>query len=168
MLFVNLTAPTGAEYTFRNTKWGMSIKEVIDNETLSLVSRSENTLIYRVHLHKKDTLLVYKFEDSELQEINYTINEVYPNENDYIKDYSLFKKILTKRYGPPIIDREVWKDELFKDTISDWGTAVSLSHLFFHSEWKTNNSNIQCILIGQDSNIACAIQYTREKSPSVQ
>jgi hypothetical protein len=170
-LIINAGKPPDETYTFQNTKWGMSIEEVMENVDFIPVNMDENTLVYQARILKKNSQVVYRFVDSKLSEIQYTIQEIRPNDYDSIRDYNVIKKKLSKHYGPPSIDEHFWKDELFKDNKGDWGIAVSLGQLFFNSEWETPNAHIRSILIGKDYNITCGIQYlpkSEEKQNEVQ
>lgn len=85
------------------------------------------------------------------------------NKNDYIDDYKDFKKIITKKYGRPKQDEIIWKNDLFKDSYSDWGRAVSIGHLFYLSTWETPCTEIMLWLTGDNFKIDCLVKYTGKK-----
>jgi len=126
------------DYNFRKTKWGMSVAQVKSSEPLEVVKEDKDFLGYKTIVIGKDVLLGYFFVDNQLVRARYVLAESHTNENDFITDYNDFKKILTKKYGKPKQDETFWKNDLYKDDYSHWGTAISLGHLVYLSSWECN------------------------------
>ena len=151
------------EMTFRKTTWGMSFAEVRASESLKIFKQEKDLLIYKVIVGGKDMMLGYNFIDDQLVMGKYLLTEVHTNKNDYISDYKDFKKILTKKYGRPKTDEIFWRNELFKNSHSDWGRAVSVGHLIYLSTWETPSTKIGLALTGDNFKIECFIDYTGKK-----
>lgn len=147
------------DYTFRKTKWGMSISEVKASEPLDVADEKENFLAYRTTVIGKSVFIVYFFTDDQLTRARYVLAESHSNKNDFITDYKDFNEILTKKYGDPNEDETIWRDELFKDDHSEWGTAISLGHLIYFSTWKTQDTEIRNVLTGENYDISCIVEY---------
>ena len=148
------------EMTFRKTTWGMSLNQVKASESVKLFKQGENELAGKTTVVGKDMFLYYEFIDNQLVRANYMLLESHINKNDYITDYEDFKKILTKKYGRPKKDEIIWKNDLFKDSYSDWGQAVSIGHLVYRSTWKTPCTEIVLVLTGDNFEIGCLVAYT--------
>ena len=81
------------------------------------------------------------------------------NKNDYIADYKNLKEILAEKYGSPLFDREVWKNELYRDDYQDWGLAISVGHLVYATQWETDKTYISILLQGDNFKINLGIYY---------
>lgn len=146
--------------TFRKTTWGMSLEQVKASESLEKFKQTKNMLAYETTVAGKDVGIKYDFIDNQLVSAGYFLLESHINRNDYIDDYKDFKKILTKKYGRPKTDEIVWKNNLFKDSYSDWGRAISAGHLFYRSTWETPCTEIILGLIGDNFKISCLVGYS--------
>lgn len=156
------TSSTPAEISnpdFRNTKWGMSMQQVKRQEEAELVSENETILGYRATLNGLDCLIGYIFAQGKLVRATYLIDAEHSNKNDHIKDYSGLKSLLVQKYGSPSEDEVVWRDDLYRDTSSDWGMAISVGHLIFYSKWETRTSTVFLGLSGENFEIKHAVEY---------
>ena len=156
------------DFTFRKTKWGMTISEVKALESLKVVREGDNQLTYKTEVARKDVLLLYTFINNQLVSATYLLISPHSNKNDYIQDYRDFKLILEKKYGKPERDETVWKNELFQDQLSGWGTAVSIGHLVFYSEWETLLTNIRTTVLGDNFDITCGVHYSSKKLKEIE
>ncbi len=161
-LFVVLFSESGfaGDYNFRKTKWGMSIAQVKSSEPLEASEESENILGYKTQVLGKNVLVAYFFIDNQLVRTRYILVDSHTNKNDFITDYNDFKEILTKKYGKPKEDESYWKNDLYKDNHSHWGTAISMGHLVYISNWETKDTEINNILTGENFNISCIVEYS--------
>ncbi|MBN1546463.1 MAG: hypothetical protein JW902_07385 [Syntrophaceae bacterium] len=146
--------------TFRKSKWGMSIAEVKASEPLEVAKEDENFLAYKTSVIGKDVFVAYFFVDNQLTRARYVLADSHSNKNDFIIDYEDFKKILIKKYGNPVQDESIWRNDLYKDDYSDWGTAISIGHLIYFSNWKTKDTGISILLSGENYDISCIIEYS--------
>lgn len=156
------------EYNFRKTKWGMSITQVKSSEPLDVAKEDENLLGYETTVIGKDVFVVYFFIDNQLVSARYLLAESHTNRNDFITDYNDFKEILTKKYGKPKQDESLWKNDLYKDDYSDWGFAISLGHLTYLSSWETQDTEIINILMGDNFDISCIVEYSSKNLKEIE
>ena len=147
------------DYTFRKTKWGMSIDDVKSSEPLDVFKENGELLGYKTSVIGKNVFLAYFFIDNKLVRARYVLAESHSNNNDYITDYNDFKKILVKKYGIPKKDEALWKNNLYQDDYSHWGTAISIGHLIYLSSWETDNTEINNVLMGDNFDISCMVEY---------
>ena len=93
---------------FRNLYWGMSKKQVFDNEKskgIILKQLSKNTLWHSGHISSEIKLLgmnaslIYKFKNNNLYIATYWIEEKFENSMKYIKMYKKIKDYLIWKYG---------------------------------------------------------------------
>ena len=148
------------DYTFRKSKWGMSIEQVRSSEPLEVAQEDQNMLGYKTTVLDKKVWVIYFFVDDKLVRARYFLAESHTNKNDFISDYNDFKEILIKKYGKPKQDEILWKNNLYKDDYSSWGTAISIGHLIYFSSWETQNTDINNMLVGENYDISCIVEYT--------
>jgi len=137
--------------------------EVKASEPLTVAKEEENLVAYRTSIIGKDVFVVYLFTDNQLTRAKYVLAESHSNKNDFITDYNDFKEILKKKYGNPSKDEVLWRNDLYKDDYSDWGTAISLGHLLYFSTWETKDTKIASILTGENFDVTCAIEYSSKR-----
>ena len=159
-ILLSLTNMVWAEgFDFRKTKWGMSESDVKASEPLEIAESEDNLLGYKTKVLDKDVYVGYMFIENQLVRSFYMLAESHSNQSDYINDYQDFKAILEKKYGKPIDDQTIWKNDLYKDDYSHWGTAISMGHLIFQSTWITDTTEIVNVLHGDNYEISCGVQY---------
>ena len=156
------------EFNFRKTKWGMSIAQVKSSEPLDVAKENENLLGYKTNVIGKDVFVAYFFVDNQLVRARYVLAESHTNKNDFITDYNDFKEILTKKYGKPKQDETFWRNDLYKDDYSDWGTAISLGHLIYLSSWETQDTEINNMLMGENYDISCIVEYSSKNLKEIE
>lgn len=149
-----------SDFDFRKTKWGMSPQEVKSSETLTPSSEEKDVITYKSSILGKKVYIVYVFVDNQLVRSRYYLADKHTNKNDFIQDYEDFKKILTKKYGEPGSDNTFWKNNLYKDSYEDWGMAIGAGHLVFFSTWKTKQTKISNMLLGENYRIECLVEYS--------
>lgn len=161
VLLINSSQLSADEnFTFRNTRWGMSLEEVKVSEPLEPAQTAGDMIGYKTKVLQKDVLLAYIFADKKLVRAKYVLAERHSNKTDFIQDYKDFKKILTEKYGKPKREDVVWKDDFYKSDPSHWGMAVATGRLSYFSTWETSDSEIICALYGDNFNITCGVEYT--------
>jgi len=147
------------EYTFRKTTWGMNREQVKKTEIKEVAYEDEKILGYEGKIVELDCNIVYIFAGGKLVRTKYVITEKHSNKNEHITDYGILKAALIKKYGKPLEFEEVWKNDLYKDYPQDWGTAISIGHLIYMTEWETLQTSIILSLDGDNHEIMLAIQY---------
>ena len=153
---------------FRKTKWGLSIAEVKSSEPLDVAEEDENSLAYKTKVIDKDVFLVYSFIDNQLVRAQYVLAESHLNKNDFITDYNDFKKVLSKKYGKPIQDKTVWKNDTYKDDYPRWGFAIGMGQLIYFSSWETQDTEISNLLMGDNFKISCIVRYGSKKLKEIE
>lgn len=164
--FINTTRAD--DFTFRKTKWGMSKSDVKNSEPLKLFQEEDDLLVYKTKVLNKNVFVGYVFIDNQLVRTKYVLAESHSNQNDYIDDYLSFKAILEKKYGKPVDDQTIWRNDLYKSEYSDWGMAISIGHLVFHSTWITSSTEIMNILSGDNYEISCEVEYRSTKLKEIE
>jgi len=163
MVIIAITQSFAENYDFRKTKWGMSKDQVKSSEPLKVAKETDDMLLYKTTVIGKNVLLVYIFVNNQLVRSKYILAEFHTNNNDFITDFNEFKKILVKKYGTPIKDEKIWRNDLYKDDFSNWGMAIALGHLLYFAQWETSNTTITAILKGDNFDITCGIEYASKK-----
>ncbi len=148
---------------FRKTKWGMTKKEVKLAEVSEFIQERIEKLIYTTALKGLNAVIMYNFIEEKLVESAYMFVDKHSNKNDYISDYLMLKKILTKKYGKTKFEATKWRNDLYKSDNQHWGTAVSLGHLAYFAKWETTSSDIFLSLAGENFETSLSIQYTSNK-----
>ncbi|MDI6850997.1 MAG: DUF3157 family protein [bacterium] len=150
-------------YDFRKTNWGMNKAEVKKTEKSKIVKEDENLLAYQGNVGGLECFILYIFAEGKLVRGKYVFTVTHSNKNDYILDYSTLKEFLVKKYGKPIKDSQLWKNDLYRDEYQNWGFAVSLGHLVYFADWETPNTHIILALYGENYEITLAIEYQSKK-----
>lgn len=156
------------DFTFRKTKWGMSIQDVKQSEPMDPNESKENVLIYKTNILNKNVFLVYFFVNNKLVRARYALAEEHSNKNDFIHDYDEFKDIIKKKYGKPVKEDVFWRSRIYKNDPSNYGMAIATGNLSYFSSWKTNGSKITCFLHGDNFNIYCGVEYVSEELGSLE
>ncbi len=160
LLFVFLLFPlSGHAGDFREATWGMTKAEVRATEKGKPTEENPGSLIYKRQVITLDCIAAYFFTEGKLSNGGYFFTGSHTNTNAYIDDYNHLKNLLTKKYGKPKSDRHIWKNKLFKDDPEDWGTAVSVGHLIYMTNWETKNTEISVSLLGDNYKLDLGIYY---------
>lgn len=161
-------ASTDDNYTFRKTKWGMSMAEVKSSEAIEPSHATEEILGYNTIVLDKNVFLIYIFSGNKLIRCKYILAQDHSNKTDFIQDYADFKKILAEKYGKPKQDEVIWKDNLYRKEPSQWGMAVATGRLVYFSVWETSESKIICLLQGDNFEIKCIVEYSSKDSSQLE
>jgi len=156
-------------YTFRNTRWGMSAEEVIASESkLDPIEKSENVIKYKTQVLARNVELVYFFAQNQLTGSSYKINENYLNSQHFITSYLKLKEALTEKYGPAKVDQINWQNDAFRNISSKKGLALSLGHVEYHASWETPDTTISCSLKEDNYYVLCSIRYRSKEFSALQ
>ena len=160
--------PTGKVFTesrertdFRNATWGMSCAQAKATEIGQLIDQETDTLFYNDKLAKLNVLVVYRFQTGQLIEAEYRILEGYPDKNQHIDDFFKLKALLTKKHGEPLIDEDIWKNNVnpYANTPHEWGEAISRGQLTYFAKWQTESTIIRMVLRGKNQVIHHNLAY---------
>jgi uncharacterized protein YxeA len=160
LLFLILTTQVFAsDFDFRQINWGMNQQQVIQSEKAKLLNQDEKHLIYECQVNNKDCALIYEFYDNKIVCTTYFFQINHINLNNYIDDYIELHNLLKNKYQEPIENKIIWKNNLFKNSPLDYGTAISIGHLVYFSKWETETTKIGLNLLGDNYTIQLILMY---------
>lgn len=147
-------------FKVRNVEFGMSMDQVLKSEKEEPSQNEADSLAYIVSLNNHEYNLVYYFIDDKLYQVLYSFNEELANNNNYIDVYNDMKTKLSSKYGTALIDKQSWKDDIFKNDPDNYGLAIASGHLSYLAEWDTNSIQIGLLLSGEKYKINFFIMYS--------
>ena len=108
MILFNISAVAEETYDIRNVNWGMSLKEVRNQEKSDLLypltDNFKNKLIYADKINNYTHLINYQFNKlDELYLVIYLLEET--PKNGYLDYYEVIKEKYTNKYGKPKTDK---------------------------------------------------------------
>ncbi len=151
---------------FRAASWGMNVEQVKKVEKSELFDERKSRGL-DMHTYKGDAgnlacLFTYYFAENQLVEGRYIFIEKHSNKNLYIEDFNEVNNNLVEKYGKSSSSNTIWRDDLYKDDYSDWGTAISVGHLVFELKWIFIESMITHRLSGDNYKITHVLDYKSE------
>ncbi|MCL5036950.1 MAG: hypothetical protein M1269_07545 [Chloroflexi bacterium] len=153
----------GAEekkHDFRNVDWGMSKAQVKQaNENMIPTLEDKDTISYSDKVSGLKAMLIFSFVNDKLTSAGYYFEEEHSNDNDHIDDYQKIGDLLTEKYGKPVKDEVIWKNDLFKNNPQNWGLAISAGQLVLKSKWENENTYLYMTLSGDNYRIAHLLIY---------
>lgn len=161
---------------FRSVRWGMTEDEVKalegNNPQYSGKMSGSNAwyIGYDTTLMGNDVILAYYFGTNGLYEARYIWKETHSNENLYISDYNDVKTQLTKKYGSPWYDKEVWDTTSHKSYYSEKkGDALSYGYLTYKTWYSTARTEISMYMGADNYEVSFIIYYESNtiSAPSV-
>jgi len=154
---------------FRNAKFGMSPQEVrATEEGADWVTQEKDVLVFDTELGGYDVSAGYVFVDERFVRGAYFLNEEYQNENDYLRGFEYWNRLLTKKYGEPKEEQTKWIDDRYKDSPAYQGYALSRGDFSKYSEWETETTLITHAIYGRDYAIIHRIDYVSLETPDVE
>jgi len=147
-------------YTFRNTRWGMTAEEVIASELkLDPIGKSENLVKYQTQVLGKNVELVYLFAQNKLIGASYRLDDNYINSEHFVAAYLKFKAALAQKYGPAKKKETNWLNNVYRNRNNKRGLALSLGHVEYLAIWETPDTMINCSLKEDKYYILCSLEY---------
>lgn len=95
-------------------------------------------------------IYLYIFNNAQLCRILVSYAENHINDNQYIQAYNSYVEMLTKKYGTPLINTEVWFDDSYRGDYRYYGYAVSMGYLTYFSSWELKDCEVYNILNGDN------------------
>ena len=145
---------------FRSSAWGMSKEEVKVFETLEMESERDDVLVYPTRMAEKDFDAIYIFFENQLVRGKYMLLEQYTNENSYVDDGIRLSELLSKKYGSPSEEDQIWLSDTYKGDYDNRGRAVEVGELIFTWNWETPETSILLIVSGENFETNVTIQYS--------
>jgi hypothetical protein len=147
-------------YDFRLASWGMTPNDVVAaEEKIDPVERTENMITYKTQLLNRNVLLHYLFVQDTLVGAIYKLDDNYLNSDHFIQAYDQFRQKVTEKYGLPSKKTTNWLNTTYRNNRKKWGLALSLGHTEYVTNWKTQNTIIECSLREQNYNVICLLEY---------
>ena len=152
---------------FRSSHWGDNKSDVILQEGQPNIfagqegaddNYSFNTFVADMHCQ-----VCFQFIEDKLVSGVYYFKQSHTNQNDFIKDYNNLFELLSKKYGAPIKDEEIWSNELYRDELDQYGFAVSIGHLSYLARWIDDVTEINLALMGDNYQADLILTYTGRK-----
>ena len=158
-----ISQETTHKYDFRNSRWGMKKDKVLSTEKNKPIDsgpyKQYILVVYAGEVAGFEARYGYYFLDDVLVRGGYVFKESHSNKNEYINDYNKLKEILTRKYSSPIRSESIWYKDLFKNRPQDYGTAVSMGHLGFQSDWETDRTLIRLTLKRDNFDLSIGLVY---------
>ncbi len=149
---------------FRNTKWGMSKREVKKAEKIPKEAKySKNNISTPEKLGGLPAILAYDFNKKKLVRGRYSFAAKHLDAVEYIDDYKKLKKMLTIKYGKPNASLKNWTDRSMKSFPHQRGMAVRLGHLTLLSIWDRKRTKIMLALYGEKERVKMVLTYESMK-----
>jgi len=147
---------------FRDTRWGMSKKQVAELE--GEISHLEKSYGLEIIRYQKKVLdlecsIEFMFAGNRLIKAKYIFLEQHKHKSQYIGDYKKIKDWLTEIHGMPKGSNVTWRNDLYKEDYSSWGLAVSLGHLEYSCLWTNQEVEIFLTLSGGNNKLSLQAEY---------
>lgn len=156
----NLIIANAQDTDFRNTTWGMTLRNVKETEKAQTVLENKNKLFYKTEVAGSKCTLSYIFnEDGELYGSRYIYIEEHEDISLYIDDYYKIQSLLKRKYGTPSRDEVICESEKCKKDRNLWVLALRNNELSLISQWQTDKTVITVKLIKGTKNMVILIDY---------
>ncbi|MCJ8312417.1 MAG: hypothetical protein HRU38_09435 [Saccharospirillaceae bacterium] len=149
--------------------WGDSHQKIIDTETRENFTPpgNQNFIAYKAQVSIfKQTNIVYLFENSLLSDGYFDFLDEHILFQDYVEDYLVIQKQLSKKYKLPKTNEQIWYPDAQILSKDQWGSAIANDDLILKSIWQTPNSLITLQLSYQYNRIHHLLSY-RSKRPEI-
>lgn len=160
LFLISIINISASKPDFRQINWGMEQQQIIQSEKIKLLDQNEENLVYSCLINNKNCILMYGFQNKKVFCATYFFKINHTSLNDYLDDYNDLFDSLKIKYQEPISNKMIWKNNLFRNSPSDYGTAISVGHLICVSKWETETTNIMMSLTGDNYQIQLAITYS--------
>jgi len=162
------TQSVAADFAMGN--WGDPQQSIIENETRENFTPPSNQkyLIFKgvISIFEK-TDIVYLFEKNALVDGYFNLLDEHILFRDYIDDYLIIQKQLSKKYNLPQSNEQIWHPDAQILPKDQWGNAIANDDLILKSIWQTQNSTITLQLSHQQNRIHHLLSY-RSQRPEIE
>ena len=152
-----------SDFSFRNTRWGMTLDQVKASETMKIEREDDTSILYHSEVAGLKATIYYTFREGILIGSMHHFTEEHNDDNNYIIDYKKVKDTLTREYGPPIMDEQLWNNDQNKSDPQKWGDAVRSGSLILRSSWEFKDTVIGSGLYGNNDEIIHGVFYTTKE-----
>lgn len=157
----------GEDFDFRNTKWGMSKKDVLASEPDEPVVNTDTQIGYFTEILDKNIYVGFIFKNEQLVSALYALRDMRENLDDSFKDFEDFKQILTMKYGDPnAAQGDAWSKSSLGDEDaleallldrSKYEEALRQGDIIHAALWKTEDTWIKIALSKMMKGNACGV-----------
>lgn len=152
---------------FRSSNWGDSLQQVKAAESDSAILEDTDFLAYETRAAGADVLLTFTFVNGMLAKGGYKFNQEHSENNDYYYDFERVKGLLVKKYGPPVLSKEYWFNDLFREDPLNKGAAISCGHHSLLERWEDDATAIELWLTGDNFKIEHRLSYQSKRLESL-
>ena len=137
-------------------EWGATRERIIQVEGRPMGqerSQGLEILRYRREIMNRRCLVEYAVGRNGLVAVRLLLWEKYSDKSQYIADYYQLRAYLNEQVGRPRSDQVIWQNRYYEKENGRWGTALSMGHLAFSSEWVFRDTSVQLRLSGENDQI---------------
>jgi len=146
---------------FRGLFMGECRSQVISNEGKDPDYEKDGVCAYYSKIQTFDTYLYYYINDQDqLYSIMNAFVHKHTNKTEFIDDYYRVQAGLIEKFGKPTSEDKIWYDDLWKNSPSDYGIAISTGDLTYLTLWEFDEYKISLILTGDNFDIDFYLAYT--------
>jgi hypothetical protein len=143
----------------RKVSWGMTMDQVKAVESNKPAKQDKASIYYADKAAGFDCIIQYLFSSKGLVGAAYMFIIDHTNKNDFIIDYEEVRDLLAGKYGDAKSDKQIWKNDLYKDSQQDWGMAISVGHLECQTVFENARTRIMLNLYGDNFKMHLASYY---------
>ena len=155
------------DYDFRNTRWGMSKKDVLASESREPVVQTDTQIGYFTEISDMNIYVAFIFGNELLASTLYALRDMRENLDDSFKDFENLKKNLTLKYGEPNAGQgDIWVDPSYRDEDalkallldrSKYEEALNQGEIIHAAMWKTDKTWIKVALSKMMEGHTCGV-----------
>ncbi len=158
---------SNAQSDFRNMTWGMEMSKVKSLENCRLVTEMPASIYYECTIADIKGQIVYTFTTNDLlMRAKYFFTPSYTNINFYIRDFKMFKELLSQKYGAPALNNVIATNRVSLPE-SEWPTNLLSGNLRLETIWKTGKTDIYLTLSRFNDDFVIQIDYISNEMSKV-
>ncbi|WP_422379168.1 hypothetical protein [Marinicellulosiphila megalodicopiae] len=147
---------------FASGNWGDTKQDIISIETRENYTPpgNQNFLVYKDKISIfKHSNIVYLFENNQLTDGYFDFQDEHILFQDYVEDYFIVQKQLSKKYALPVSNEQIWHPDAQIIEKPQWGNAIANDDLILKSIWHSDNSIITLQLSFQSNKMHHLLSY---------
>ena len=152
-----------AEFDFRNTRWGMTLEQVLAAESGEPITVYENAtgFAYDKTVAELECYVVYVFADSLLVRTKYAFHEKHSNFSQFRLDREKLYNILCNKYGASDRNDAIFIDneDYYRRNQDSIGRGYAIGDIRSIASWQTERNDIGLYFGGDNYAIELVIEY---------
>jgi hypothetical protein len=164
------------EYDFRETRWGMSVKEVRASEGSRLLikegGKKEYRLVYSTSIADLEGSIVYLFSEYKLRKAAYRFS--IDESGEALQKFWYLKNILSEKYGQPQRTKRTYGEEkkkklgpasflLLLPLNFRLSGSLEKGQLVMETKWTTDYSYITLAIAKEGEKYAVSVEYEHKR-----